>query len=88
MEEAYYRQLVKRYLDKQVSDDELEVFAHLLNEGKLDKYLDALETPPNTGSSLYQTLFRFYKEKGLTARMESFREKVLRQFPSYSDYLR
>ncbi|MFC0515146.1 FecR family protein [Mucilaginibacter angelicae] len=39
MEEAYYRQLVKRYLDKQVSDDELEVFAHLLNEGKLDKYL-------------------------------------------------
>ncbi|PWK79812.1 FecR family protein [Mucilaginibacter oryzae] len=39
MEEAYYRQLVNRYLKKQVSDDELEVFAHLLNDGKLDKYL-------------------------------------------------
>jgi transmembrane sensor len=39
MEEAYYRQLVKRYLEKQVSDDELEVFAHLLIEGKLDDYL-------------------------------------------------
>ncbi|QEM11396.1 FecR family protein [Mucilaginibacter rubeus] len=39
MEEAYYRQLVKRYLEKQISDDELEVFAHLLNEGKLDEHL-------------------------------------------------
>ncbi|AYL94400.1 FecR family protein [Mucilaginibacter celer] len=39
MDEAYYRQLVKRYLEKRVSDDELEIFAHLLSEGKLDKYL-------------------------------------------------
>jgi len=68
------------YIQKSNADD--------VRSGKLDKYLDALETPPNTGSSPYQTLFRFYKEKGLTARMESFREKVLRQFPSYSDYLR
>jgi transmembrane sensor len=40
MDEAYYRQLVKRYLEKKVSDDELEVFAHLLGQGKLDAYLD------------------------------------------------
>jgi hypothetical protein len=39
MDERYYRQLVKRYIEKQVSDDELEVFAHLLIEGKLDGYL-------------------------------------------------
>ncbi|HEX8020099.1 MAG TPA: FecR family protein, partial [Mucilaginibacter sp.] len=52
MEETYYRQLVKRYLEKRVSDDELEIFSHLLNEGKLDKYLaetmgndDALSEP-------------------------------------------
>lgn len=39
MEEKFYKQLVERYLNKQLSDDELEVFLHLLSEDKLDKYL-------------------------------------------------
>lgn len=39
MDEQYYQQLVKRYLDGSASDDELEVFAHLVKEGKLDASL-------------------------------------------------
>jgi len=39
MEDEYYRELVKRYLEKKSTDNELEVFAHLLAEGKLDAYL-------------------------------------------------
>lgn len=39
MEEEYYRQLVKRYLEGSSTDAELEVFAHLIKEGKLDLYL-------------------------------------------------
>lgn len=39
MEENYYRQLVLRYLDRKASNDELEVFAHLMKQGKLDAYL-------------------------------------------------
>lgn len=38
--EEYYRKLVSRYLSKNCSDDELEVFAHLLKDGKLDKYIN------------------------------------------------
>jgi transmembrane sensor len=45
MDEQYYQQLVKRYLDGSASDDELEVFAHLVKEGKLDASLhSALNT--------------------------------------------
>jgi len=39
MDEQYYQQLVKRYLDGTASDDELEIFAHLVKEGKLDASL-------------------------------------------------
>ncbi|MCC8424276.1 FecR family protein [Mucilaginibacter sp. UR6-11] len=39
MDERYYKQLVKRYLEGSASNDELEVFAHLLKDGKLDNYL-------------------------------------------------
>lgn len=60
MDEAYYRKLVKRYIEKRVSDDELEVFAHLLIEGKLDDYLAeaissddfATETAPEDSNSI------------------------------------
>lgn len=41
MDEHYYRQLVKRYLDNTATNDELEVFVHLVNEGKLDTHLKA-----------------------------------------------
>jgi len=39
MDEAYYRNLVKRYLENKSTDQELEVFIHLTKEGKLDNYL-------------------------------------------------
>lgn len=38
-EDQFYKELVERYLNKQLNDDELEVFIHLLNENKLDQYL-------------------------------------------------
>lgn len=40
MDDEYYRQLVKRYLESTSTDEELEVFAYLLKEGKLDNYLN------------------------------------------------
>jgi hypothetical protein len=52
MDETYYRQLVKRYLEKQISDDELEVFAHLLNKGKLDGYLTEIMSNDNLASEI------------------------------------
>jgi len=51
--------------------------------GKLDKYLDALESPPNIGSGPYQTLYRFYHEHQLVDRMASFREKAKKQVQGY-----
>jgi len=45
MDDRHYRQLVKRYLEGTSTDEELEVFAHLLKEGKLDTILaEALDT--------------------------------------------
>jgi hypothetical protein len=49
-----------------------------IRAGKLDKYLDALETPPNIGSRPL-TLYRFYHDNGFTDRMQSFRAKALKQ---------
>lgn len=40
MDDRYYKQLVSRYLAGNATDDELEVFAHLVKEGKLDVYLN------------------------------------------------
>lgn len=39
MSENYYRILVKRYIDKKLTDDELLVFIHLMEQGKLDNYI-------------------------------------------------
>lgn len=39
MEEKFYKELVGRYLNKQLSEEEFQVFFHLLDEGKLEKYL-------------------------------------------------
>jgi transmembrane sensor len=38
-EEAFYRQLVQRYLNNKATDEELTLFFSLMNEGKLDRYL-------------------------------------------------
>ena len=39
MEEDYLKKLVKRYLDKKATDNELEIFVYLMKQGKLDRYL-------------------------------------------------
>src|SRR3546814_1126526 len=40
MDEAeFYRLLIQRYKEKKSTGEELEVFSHLVREGKLDKYL-------------------------------------------------
>lgn len=39
MESEFYKELVNRYLEKKLGEEELEVFFHLLDEGKLDAYL-------------------------------------------------
>lgn len=39
MEDQFYKDLVGRYLKRQLQEKEMEVFFHLLEEGKLDKYL-------------------------------------------------
>ncbi|SDS72880.1 FecR family protein [Mucilaginibacter mallensis] len=38
-EEYYYKLLVQRFTDRTATDEELEVFIKLVNEGKLDAYL-------------------------------------------------
>jgi hypothetical protein len=54
-----------------------------IRSGKLDKYVDALESPPNIGSGPYQTLYRFYNEHQLRDRMESFRQKAIKKNLGY-----
>lgn len=54
-----------------------------IRSGKLDKYVDALESPPNIGSGPYQTLYRFYSEHQLRDRMESFRQKAIKKNLGY-----
>jgi hypothetical protein len=38
-EDKFYNQLVERYVENRATEEELEVFAHLLKLGKLDKAL-------------------------------------------------
>lgn len=40
MEEENFRQLVQRYVEKKSTDKELEVFVHLMKQGKLNQYLE------------------------------------------------
>ena len=55
--------------------------------GGLDRYLDALEYPPNIGSGPYQEMYRFYREKGLNRRAARFREDVKKRVTTYDiDY--
>ena len=39
IEDKFYNQLVERYVENKATEEELEVFAHLLKLGKLDKAL-------------------------------------------------
>ncbi|MCJ8211333.1 FecR domain-containing protein [Mucilaginibacter sp. RS28] len=50
MDEQHYRHLVKRYLDGKATDDELEVFIHLLGTGVLDNYFKQVLDEESTGA--------------------------------------
>jgi transmembrane sensor len=39
MEEVYLKKLVARYLDKKLTDEELEIFVYLMKRGRLDSYI-------------------------------------------------
>ncbi|SEA89862.1 FecR family protein [Pedobacter hartonius] len=39
MQHDYLKNLVKRYLDKKSTNEELEIFIHLMKQGKLDQYI-------------------------------------------------
>jgi transmembrane sensor len=41
MDEIFYKRLVQRYADGHANEAEMEVFFHLLKEGKLEKYLES-----------------------------------------------
>lgn len=52
MEENHLRLLVKRYLSKKSTDEELEVFVSLMKSGKLDKYIqEEIDNDINVESS-------------------------------------
>src|SRR5688500_3300265 len=38
-DKAFYRQLVRRYMENKATDEELEVFFHLLEQGRLEEYI-------------------------------------------------
>lgn len=40
-DKAFYRQLVQRYMENKATDEELEVFFHLFEQGRLDEYITA-----------------------------------------------
>ena len=55
--------------------------------GKLDKFLDALDHPPNIGSGPYQEMYQFYRDKGLNKRAAQFRADAKRRVTGYDiDY--
>jgi len=47
--------------------------------GKCDRWLDALEFPPDIGSGPYQTLYRFYVARGLKDRGKAFRAEAAKR---------
>ncbi|PTT01551.1 hypothetical protein DBR11_07035 [Pedobacter sp. HMWF019] len=64
-EAALYKKLVERYTEKKLTSEELEVFYHLLDEGKLDGYiLDAMDKDVAAISDQHQVqLHRFSLSK-------------------------
>jgi hypothetical protein len=55
--------------------------------GTLDKYLDALDQPPDIGSGPFQEMYQFYRDKGLTDRAARFRALAKKRVTGYDiDY--
>jgi transmembrane sensor len=66
MDEEYYRQLVKRYLEGNSTDAELEVFAALIKEGKLDACMkEALNEEAGINPEDELTIARICKKRNL-----------------------
>jgi transmembrane sensor len=68
MNEDYLRKLVKRYLDKKSTDEELEVFVYLMKQGKLDQYIqEAMDADIQaaTDSNILQPEIATYKNTKL-----------------------
>jgi hypothetical protein len=51
--------------------------------GKLDKYLDALDHPPDIGSGPFTEMYQFYLAKGLRDRAARFRQETKRRITAY-----
>ena len=61
--------------------------AEELAAGTLDKYLDALDHPPDIGSSPFSEIYQFYLAKGLRDRAAHFRQETKKRITSYDiDY--
>jgi hypothetical protein len=61
--------------------------AEELAAGTLDKYLDALDHPPDIGSSPFSEMYQFYLAKGLRDRAAHFRQETKKRITSYDiDY--
>jgi hypothetical protein len=72
-------QILKAEMDRR-SEQELAA-------GKLDKYLDALDQPPNIGSGPFQEMYQFYRDKHLNDRAARFRAQAKKRITSYDlDY--
>jgi hypothetical protein len=48
----------------------------VLNSGKVDSYLDALENVGNYSSSNPRDIYAFYVLRGMTKRAKTFRDKA------------
>jgi hypothetical protein len=76
------------YTSWQILKAELETRpAAELAGGGLDKYLDALDQPPDIGSGPFQEMYQFYWERGMKDRAARFREKARKRITTYDiDY--
>ena len=76
------------YTSWQILKAEMETrTAAELAGGRLDRYLDALELPPNIGSGPYQEMYRFYLERRLKDRAARFRDSAKKRVTEYDiDY--
>jgi len=55
--------------------------------GEFDKYLDALDHPPDIGSGPFQEMYQFYRDKHLNDRAAHFRAEAKKRITGYDiDY--
>jgi len=89
MDDEYYKLLVKRYLEGKSTDNELEVFAHLIKDGKLDHYLAAaLNAEAGISPEEDLTIGASGKKRNITAAwLKYFTAAVLLLFGAVTFYM-